>query len=195
MWIFDDLDDHFPEIDIASVPVLVELVDRLIFGSNGEIDIKSSVLSPYGMVALPLVEWDVSFDAEPLFDVLARSGSNNGYFVDNPSRPEIWQTRMCSLSPETSALIARNHLFAWDRIFIDDRCQVVISAQYSDFAYLCMQPKIFEEFLANNPIALDLTDEAQSVRSDTYEDARVQALKRLDDWSETPGCDMSRHKL
>lgn len=195
MWVFDDLDDHFPRIDLASVPILVDFVDRLFFNANGEIDIKSSVLLPCGMVALPLVEWDVSFDAEPLFDVLVRSGSGNGYFIDNPSRPEIWETRMCSLNPETSGLIARNHLFAWDRIFIDDRCQAVISAQYSDFAYLCMQPRIFEEFLENNPLALDLADEAQSFRSDTYEGARVQALKRLDDWSAMLGRDVSRYKL
>jgi len=136
------------------------------------------------MRALPLVEWDISPDAPLLFDALRRAGATKGFFIDYPGEHERHPDfRECDLTPAAAAVISTEDLFGWSTIFVDDSFLAVIAAWFSDLTYLCMSPALFDQYLADNPLNLDIKGDEVEPASDNFQAALKGAFKRLDDWS------------
>ncbi len=135
---------------------------------------------------MPLVEWDLSEDAPLLFEALRKAGATKGFFIEYPGQEELGPAfRECDLTPAAAAVVSAEDLFGWSTIFVDDTFLSVIAAWFSDFTYLCMSPALFDEYLAANPLFLDIKGDAREPTADRFQAALKGAFKRLEDWSPT----------
>lgn len=168
---------------IDEEPLVAEFLSGLIVERPGLLDINRSVLTRYGMRALPLIDWDLSCSAQPLFEVLTRAGARKGYFVEYPSDTISPSNFLeCVLTLEVAQTISDQALFEWDLIFFDDKFCCSIVPWYSDFVYFCMVPALFEEYLSADPITTDWQDCEAGVAADNFQDALRGAFQRLKDF-------------
>lgn len=176
---------HFQTRDVVDEPFVGTFVSGLSAGGSGGLDVNASVLSRYRMKALPLVEWDVSPDAPMLFESLRNAGATKGYFVEHPAYENLMHTfRECEITSQVAAAIVDEGLFGWSTMFVDDKLLSVVAPCFTDFTYLCMSPALFDQFLSNHPMALDIHGDLDERPATTFQEALRGALKRLDDWSE-----------
>lgn len=182
MW--DWSSEHFQTRDVIDYPWLDEFVSGISSGGAGGLDVNASILSRYNMRALPLVEWDLSPDAPVFFETLRSAGATKGYFVENPAYVDPIDTfRECALTSKVAAAIADEGLFCGTAMFLDDKFLSVVAPNFSDFTHLCMSPVVFDRFLSNQPIALNIHGDPDERTATTFQEALRGALKRLDDWS------------
>lgn len=182
MWEWNS--EQFRTRSLDEVPALAAFASGLVVEGPGVIDINRSILSRYRMRALPLVEWDVSPDAPSLFEALSRAGATKGYFVDYPGEEELSTAfRECNLTPAAAAVVRDEDLFGWSTIFVDDAFLAVVAAWFTDLTYLCMSPALFDQYLAANPLLLDIKGNETEPAADGFQAALKGAFKRLEDWS------------
>lgn len=181
MWDWDK--EMFRVGRIADHSTLASFASGLIVNWPGGLDVNQSVLSRYDMRALPLVEWTLSPDAPALFDALKKAGATYGYFIDYAGGAEkLGQFRECDLSSEAARVIADEDLFGCATIFVDDQLLTVIAAWFSDFTHLCMSADLFDRYLSENPMFLDLHGDHQPPAT-TFQIALTDAFARFEQWS------------
>lgn len=182
MWEWPE--QHFRTRDLSDETALAEFVAGLVACGDGLLDIDRSVVSRYGMKALPLVEWDHSEEALALFEELRRTGSTRGFFIDYPGQEELGHCfGECELSEAAAAAIWEQDLFGWATIFVDDKFQSAIASWFTDFTHLCMSPSLFDAYLAASPMRLDLGGDATETPATTFSVALEGATQRQGAWS------------
>ncbi|MBB4099903.1 hypothetical protein [Sphingomonas kyeonggiensis] len=169
---------------LEDAPAVAAFAAGLVVEGPGGLDVNRSVLSRYGMHALPLIEWDHSHDAPAFFEALRHAGSTRGFFLDYPSDgPADGSFRECNLTPAAAAIIAKECLFGQAMLFVDDQFLAVVAAWNTDFTYLCMAPSLFDRYLSDNPMLLALSGDDHERPADTFRAALLGSFRRLEAWS------------
>ncbi|AQR75189.1 hypothetical protein [Sphingomonas sp. LM7] len=191
MWEYDDR--HFRSGDLHEEPAIARFVSGLVSGGPGRIDIHRSVISRYPLEALPLIEWNLSEDVPALFETLKSGGATNGFFLDYPDHAATGLFHACDLTPEVAALVRDEDLFGSAIVFVDDLILSAVAAWYTDITVLCMRQPLFDAYLTEYPLYLDLEGDPAELPASSFEAALAAATKRLADWSSfmPPGAGVS----